>query len=79
MCHEELWILYCQAYLKLDSVLEKNKGLSFYLWQLAKDGVANEELENIIYNFPKDFLEATDPDVIFKSESILSIKDLENI
>ena len=52
---DEIWMHYSKAYLEMDSLLEAHPDLGPYLWQLAKEGVADSDFESVLNRLPEDF------------------------
>ena len=74
MLFEELWVHYYNAYLQLDNVLSNNKGLSPFLWKIGSEGVSDNKFEDVVKQFPQDFINLIDPKNMYQEQPITSVE-----
>jgi glycosyltransferase involved in cell wall biosynthesis len=76
MFFEEIWIQYYNAYNKMESVLQKNPGLSEFLWEIGKNGVSDNEFESVVSKFPREFCDLVDSSYMYNEKPINSTNAL---
>ena len=72
----ELLVLYSKAYMEMDMVLINNPGLSKLLWEIADNGVANENYESVIARLPSEYLALVKDEFVYDS-TLLNQKNYE--
>ncbi len=77
MLFEELWYQYYLAYEKIDTVLNKHPGLNEFLWNIAKEGVSNNDFEAVVNKFPPEFSKLVDASYMYHSNPITTVKALK--
>lgn len=78
MFFEELWLHYFEAYIKMDTVLNKNPDLSGFLWGIGLKGVANGQFEKVVGQFPPEYLKLIDSERVYCETPITSIDEFES-
>ena len=72
----ELLVLYSKAYMEMDMVLINNPGLSKLLWEIADNGVANENYESVMARLPSEYLVLVKDEFVYDS-TLLNQKNYE--
>jgi glycosyltransferase involved in cell wall biosynthesis/thioredoxin-like negative regulator of GroEL len=64
---EELWVRYYAAYLEMDAVLRKHPDLPPFLWNLAAEGVADNNFDEVIRRLPQEYKDLVNSDHVYDS------------
>ena len=64
---DELWVRYYTAYLEMDAVLRKHPDLPPFLWNLAAEGVADNNFDEVIRRLPQEYKDLVNSDSVYDS------------
>ena len=77
MLPEELWVHFYAAYLEMDWALGKHPDLWKFLWEIAAEGVADNDFDYVMNRLPTEYKEIVGADGIKDLLSVHSISTYE--
>jgi glucosyl-dolichyl phosphate glucuronosyltransferase len=79
MLPEELWVRYYAAYLEMDYVLRRYPDLYRFLWDIGREGVANNDFDYVMSRLPAEYKAVVSSDSVYDSTLINSLASYEKL
>jgi glycosyltransferase involved in cell wall biosynthesis len=77
---EEMWLYYYKAYLETSYFLEQYPDLGSFLWQIASEGIRDEDFEGVVNRLPRDYRRVfVEENAIFDAEPINTVEGLAKL
>ena len=77
---EDIWMHFYKSYLETDLIFRKNPGFSTFLWDIATDGVADNDFDYVMSRFPEEYkVMISQENTILCDKSLKTVNDLDNL
>ena len=80
MFPDELWLWYYKSYLETDLILRKNPNFSVFLWDIATDGVDDNDFSYVMGRFPDEYkMMISEENTILSDSPLKTANDLDSL
>ena len=77
---EDIWMHFYKSYLETDLILQKNPGFSAFLWDIATNGVDDNNFDYVMSRFPDEYkMMISEENTILCDKPLKTENDLDNL